>query len=85
MFAVALLSPSLLGILSCLDGSSPVSVTVDPSGRFACVADLNSANVSVFTINPSTGALTAGGMPVAAGAAPFSVVTTPYCCRGQTS
>ena len=57
-------------------GTSPVSVTVDPSGKFAYVANYGSDNVSVYTINASTGALTAVGTPVAAGTFPLSVTTT---------
>jgi 6-phosphogluconolactonase len=34
------------------------SVVVDPSGKFAYVANMNSGNISAFTINASTGALT---------------------------
>jgi 6-phosphogluconolactonase (cycloisomerase 2 family) len=54
-------------------GPGPASVTVDPSGRFVYVANLGSGNpntpsVSAYTINPSTGALTAiSGSPYATG------------------
>src|SRR5450432_1423432 len=40
-------------------GSDPQSVTVDPSGRFAYVANFFGNNVSAYTINRSTGALRA--------------------------
>jgi DNA-binding beta-propeller fold protein YncE len=43
-------------------GSKPSSVTVEPSGQFAYVA--NSDSIFVFIINSSTGALTAMGSPV---------------------
>jgi 6-phosphogluconolactonase (cycloisomerase 2 family) len=55
-------------------GSAPNSVAVDPTGKFAYVANPNSNNVSGYTIDPTTGALTAiGGSPFAAGSAPSSV------------
>src|SRR3984893_11333721 len=62
-------------------GGSPGSVAVDPSGKFAYVANEfgNSGNsVSGYTINPSTGALTAiTGSPFAAGVYPRSVAVDP--------
>ena len=46
--------------------------------QFAYVANQISNNVSGYTINPSTGALTAiAGSPFAAGSAPFSVAVAP--------
>jgi len=39
-------------------GTGPVSVAVDPSGKFAYVANFNSKDVSAYTINAATGALT---------------------------
>src|SRR5207249_561873 len=58
-------------------GTTPVSVTVAPSGAFAYVANANSNNVSAYTINAATGALTpVAGSPFAAGSAPYSVVAT---------
>ena len=58
-------------------GFAPFSVAVDPSGRFAYVANVNSGNVSGYTIDPSTGALTAiTGSPFPAGAGPVSVAIT---------
>ncbi|MDO8291300.1 MAG: beta-propeller fold lactonase family protein [Gallionella sp.] len=41
-----------------LAGTNPVAVTVDPSGHFAYVANLNSGDISAYTINATTGALT---------------------------
>jgi hypothetical protein len=46
--------------------------------QFAYVANLRSGNVSGYTIDPSTGALTAiAGSPFPAGVAPVSVAITP--------
>ena len=50
------------------------SVTVDPSGKFAYAANESSNNISVYTINQTTGALVAG-TAVATGTYPTSVVT----------
>jgi 6-phosphogluconolactonase (cycloisomerase 2 family) len=62
-------------------GSAPVSVAVDPSGKFAYVANFGSNNVSGYTIDPSTGALTpiaaSSGNPFPAGSGPFSVAVDP--------
>lgn len=49
-------------------GSNPYSVSVDPTGQFVYVGNDTSANVSEFTLNGTTGVLTAvTGSPVAAG------------------
>ncbi len=42
-------------------GSTPEHMAVDPSGRFAYTADLNSNTVSMFSIDQTTGALVAIG------------------------
>ncbi len=75
---------SSTGALKAVPGSpfaaefSPQSVTVDPSGRFAYVANFDGANVSAFIINSSTGALKAvSGSPFAAGDHPISVTVDP--------
>ena len=59
-------------------GTTPFSVTVDPSGRYAYVANFGSpSDVSAYTINASTGALTSIGPNVAAGIGPVSVTVDP--------
>ncbi len=59
-------------------GTTPFAVTVDPTDRFVYVANRDSNNVSAFTINFSTGALTpVTGSPFAAGTGPFSVAVDP--------
>lgn len=67
-------------------GVSPQSVTVDPTGKFAYVAnegcpDLSGGSVSMYTIDPTTGALTSIGSMVAAPVGPddvpHSVVVDP--------
>ena len=55
-------------------GQSPLSVTVDPSGRFVYVANQGSNNVSAYTINQTTGALSPiPGSPFAVGNGPVFV------------
>ena len=68
------------GALTAVAGSpfpgffSPASVTVDPSGKFAYVANRDAASVSAFTID-AFGVLNAVlGSPFTAGAGPFSVI-----------
>ena len=54
----------------------PRSVTVDAYGKFAYVANYVTNNISAYTINPTTGALTAvAGSPFAARTNPISVTT----------
>jgi len=48
-------------------------VALNPSGKFAYVANLGSNNVSAFAINANTGALTAVGLPVDTITGPISV------------
>jgi YVTN family beta-propeller protein len=58
-------------------GSHPFSISIDPSGKFAYVANLDSDTVSAYTINATTGALTSVGADVAAGDGPFIVTVDP--------
>lgn len=66
-------------------GLSPQSIVVDPTGKFAyvanegCPGNLSSyvGNVSMYSINPTTGALTSLGSPVAADFAPMSAAVDP--------
>jgi 6-phosphogluconolactonase len=59
-------------------GNFPEAMTVDPSGRFAYVANAVDDTVSAYTINSSTGALRAvSGSPFAAGNFPVSVTVDP--------
>jgi len=63
-------------------GTGPLSVTVDPSGKFAYVANSGffggASNVSAYTIDATSGALTPiAGSPFAAGTGPLSVTVDP--------
>ena len=57
-------------------GSTPESVTVDPSGRFVYVANRNSNDVYAYRIE-TDGALTPLGSPILAGGSPESVTVDP--------
>jgi YVTN family beta-propeller protein len=56
--------------------SAPTSIVVDPTGKFAYVANFGSNNVSMYTINTTTGILTSIGS-IAAGTIPLSVAVDP--------
>jgi len=56
-------------------GTGPQSVTADPSGKFAYVAN-SVGSVFMYTINASTGDLTSTGT-IAAGTSPIAVVVDP--------
>jgi 6-phosphogluconolactonase (cycloisomerase 2 family) len=59
-------------------GTSPQRVTIDPTGRFAFVANSGSSNVSVYVIEQITGELTqVAGSPFAAGTQPQRVTADP--------
>jgi 6-phosphogluconolactonase (cycloisomerase 2 family) len=58
-------------------GTNPGSVAVDPSGRFAYVANVTSGDVTTFSIDQTTGALTEVGTEVAAGGSPVAVALDP--------
>jgi len=53
-----------------------VSVTVDPTGKFAYVANSGSDDISMYTINSTTGALTSTGM-IATDRFPTSIAVHP--------
>jgi YVTN family beta-propeller protein len=57
-------------------GVAPVSVTVDPAGRFVYVTNSDSNDVSMYTIDATTGSLTSIGT-ITAGTNPTSVAVDP--------
>jgi 6-phosphogluconolactonase (cycloisomerase 2 family) len=69
--STGLFGPSVLGPFSTpptepfLNGD-PVAFVLDPSGRFAYIADATSGTISAFTIDPLTGSLSPSGPPIAA-------------------
>ena len=62
-------------------GVFPTSVAADPTGKFAYVANVENGfhgDISAYTINATTGALTSiPGSPFAAGLGPASVAVDP--------
>ena len=59
-------------------GTTPSGVTVDPTGKFVFVTNSGSNNVSAYTLDSTTGALTAvSGSPFAAGTGPVAVSVEP--------
>jgi 6-phosphogluconolactonase len=57
-------------------GTNAFSVSIDPTGQFVYVGNDQSANVSEFTLNSTTGVLTpVAGSPVAAGNSPDYIAT----------
>jgi DNA-binding beta-propeller fold protein YncE len=59
-------------------GTNPLSVTVDPTGQFAYVANNTSSNVSAYAIDRDTGGLMpVDGSPFPAGPRPSSVIVDP--------
>lgn len=75
---LAAFSISTTGALTALGaalatGVTPISLSIDPSGRFAYVANRGSSTVSSFSINPSTGLLSANGPALATGTSPRSI------------
>src|SRR5882724_4686220 len=78
MYTIDVTTGALTSIGTIAAGSNPVSVAVDPSGKFAYVANLNSNDVSMYTIDVTTGALTAiAPGAIAAGSNPRSVAVDP--------
>ncbi|SPF46807.1 putative 6-phosphogluconolactonase [Candidatus Sulfopaludibacter sp. SbA4] len=59
-------------------GSGPTAVAVDATGKFVYAANYYDNDVSAFTIDPGSGALTAvAGSPFAAGLNPYAVAIHP--------
>ena len=78
-------NPATLPIDNFVAGTNPVSVTITPSGKYAYVANNGSGDVSAYTVNVNTGALTpidadsgTGGIQnFPAGTNPVSVAVAP--------
>ncbi len=76
MYTINATTGALASIGTIAAGTDPVSVVVDPSGKFAYVTDSDSNAVWMYTINATTGALASIGT-IAAGTDPVSVVVDP--------
>ena len=51
------------------------TITVDPRGRYAYVANVNSANVSQYTISANGGLTPMTTATVGAGSGPYAIIT----------
>ena len=76
MYTINAATGALTSIGTVAAGTNPISVAVDPTGKFAYVANSGSNNVSMYTINATTGALTSTGA-IDAGTGPTSVTVDP--------
>ena len=79
MYAINAATGALASIGTIAAGPDPVSVVVDPSGKFAYVVNENfgsTGSVSMYAINATTGALASIGT-IAAGTDPVSVAVDP--------
>src|SRR5271169_2981146 len=77
--AAVLLAACVLSITGCTNGSmmAPVN-TPTVRAQFAYTADLKSATLSGYTVDPSTGVLTPlPGFPINSGLNPVSIIHDP--------
>ena len=75
-YAINATTGALTSVGAIATGTDPGSVAVDPSGKFAYVANSGSNDVSMYTIEATTGALGSIGT-IAAGTDPVSVAVDP--------
>jgi 6-phosphogluconolactonase (cycloisomerase 2 family) len=72
--AITPASGALTAVSTLATGTFPLNVVINPQGTFAFVANENSADISVYAINATTGALAqVAGSPFAAGDVPRSI------------
>jgi 6-phosphogluconolactonase len=79
MYTIDATTGALASIGTIAAGTVPVSVAVDPAGKFAYVPTANygsAGSVSMYAINATTGALASMGT-IAAGTGPVSVAVDP--------
>jgi len=76
MYTINATTGALTSIGTIATGTDPVSVAVDPAGKFAYVTNSNSNDISMYTIDATTGALTSIGT-IATGTDPVSVAVDP--------
>lgn len=58
-------------------GTTPVAAVVDPNGAYLYVVNNASNTLSIFAIDPTTGALSSSSEPVPTGNGPFAVLVDP--------
>ena len=72
-----------LGSPTSSSGDSPQGIRITPDGKFVVVANQGTSNVSVFSLDSSTGVLTeVAGSPFATGQQPGPVATDPPTLAG---
>ncbi len=76
MYTINPTTGALTAIGTIAAGSAPRAIAIDPTAKFAYVANSGSNNVSMYAINATTGALTSLGL-VTAGTAPVSLAVGP--------
>jgi 6-phosphogluconolactonase (cycloisomerase 2 family) len=77
MFKIDAATGALTAGTTASAGTSPSAIAIDPTGRSLYVSNFGSNDVSAFTINNSTGALTSLAPTVPAGQGPKTVVVDP--------
>jgi 6-phosphogluconolactonase (cycloisomerase 2 family) len=82
MLSSGLLGPGTLGPFSTPPAwplliGDPVAFILDPSGRFAYLADATTNTISAFVVDQTTGGLTASGPPVSVPAGATQMAITP--------
>jgi 6-phosphogluconolactonase (cycloisomerase 2 family) len=76
MYSINATTGALTSIGTIAAEPGPISIVVDPTGKFAYVANFGSNDVSMYTIDATTGALISIGS-IAAGTDPVSVAVGP--------
>jgi YVTN family beta-propeller protein len=76
MYTVDATTGALTSVGTIAAGTAPVSVAVDPTGKFVYVTNSGSNDVSMYTINSTTGSLTLIGM-ISAELSPTSIAIEP--------
>jgi 6-phosphogluconolactonase (cycloisomerase 2 family) len=76
VFAIDAATGALTATSSAPAGTDPVALNLDASGKFAYAVNLTSNNVTQFTVDPTSGALTPAGSPVNTGTGPVWMALT---------
>jgi YVTN family beta-propeller protein len=76
MYAINATTGALASTGTIATGTDPVSVAVDPAGKFAYVTNSGSNDVAIYTIDATTGALTSIGT-ISAGSTPTCIAIDP--------
>ena len=80
IYAINAMTGALASIGTIAAGTGPVSIVVDPSGKFAYVTNSGSNDVSMYPIDATTGALTSR-RTITAGTDPVSIALAA--CRTE--